>query len=88
MFNERSCSMNDHWLIGSCYWTGNNLRSHPHWRVLRCAFAANINVAQIQLPRTLPRGVGPGASLVDLGEGAKRDAPMFNSQGNASSCRE
>ena len=74
--------------IGSCYQTGNNLRSRPHWRVLRCAFAANINASNFNCLARCPEVWGPGASLVDLGEGAKRDAPIFSSQENASFRRE
>ena len=54
-----------------------NSKFDPQRRTLRWSIATRYKRPQLQLPRTLAQSVGPRASSVGLGEGAKRDALRF-----------
>ena len=60
-------------------YTGMNSDCGLDYPILRCSFVDRYKRLQFPIASHLAQSVGPGASLVDLGEGAKRDAPLFTS---------
>ena len=59
-----------------------NSRSHSRGSLLPGSLSTDIT-PPISIASHLAQSVGPGASAVDLGEGAKRDAPLFLNMSDA-----
>lgn len=64
-------------LIRSYNQTGMKSKLRPHDRILRRPSLPDINASNLD-SLTHAQSVGPGASSVGLGEGAKRDAPALS----------